>query len=226
MWDCGPYGSAVLCYGSAFLLAAAGWRVVRRADRVGRVGGVMLGLAMLSLPALGRQSVGRRPLCSTRSHPCCSSFGSVRRSAAGIRSRNPIRSELLGNRIAGNRIIGNSIVPAFFLGVALLLVGLPDTTAISNDKEKPADVYIEFRDWSGTDILIGPQLTVKPDGRLYLSCSGDGDSDTGVAFCQIPNGEWFNVEISFTRRRCGLRKFGSEPLGRPCRAVAGGAGQC
>ena len=69
---------------------------------------------------------------------------------------------------------------------------------IMNDKERPADIYIEFRDWSGKKILVGPQITVKPDGRLYVNCSGDGDASTGVAFYQIPNGEWFNVEILFT----------------------------
>ena len=68
---------------------------------------------------------------------------------------------------------------------------------IMNDKESPADIYIEFRDWSGKKILTGPQLTIKPDGRLYLNCTGDGDASTGVALCQVPNGKWFNVEIQF-----------------------------
>ncbi|MBU0718823.1 MAG: right-handed parallel beta-helix repeat-containing protein, partial [Planctomycetes bacterium] len=66
-----------------------------------------------------------------------------------------------------------------------------------NDKEKPADVYVEFRDWSGKAILMGPQLTIKPDGKLHLNCTGDGDVSTGEALCEIPNGEWFHVEIQF-----------------------------
>jgi hypothetical protein len=67
-----------------------------------------------------------------------------------------------------------------------------------NDKNTPADIYVEFRDWSGPKILIGPQVTVKPDGSVYLGCADDGDAATGTEFCTIPNGEWFNVEIVFT----------------------------
>ena len=68
---------------------------------------------------------------------------------------------------------------------------------IMNDRERPADIYIEFRDWSGAKILTGPQITIKPDGTLHLGCSDDGDVSTGIALCRIPNGEWFNVEIVF-----------------------------
>ncbi|MEW6359877.1 MAG: right-handed parallel beta-helix repeat-containing protein [Planctomycetota bacterium] len=69
---------------------------------------------------------------------------------------------------------------------------------IMNDKERPADIYIEFRDWSGKKILIGPHLTIKSNGKLYLNCADDGNASTGVAFCEVPNGEWFHVEILFT----------------------------
>lgn len=69
---------------------------------------------------------------------------------------------------------------------------------IMNDPTSPANIYIEFRDWSGPKIIAGPQVTIKPDGALFLNCSGDGDAATGVEFCQVPNGQWFKVEILFT----------------------------
>ncbi|MBT3378155.1 MAG: right-handed parallel beta-helix repeat-containing protein [Lentisphaerae bacterium] len=69
---------------------------------------------------------------------------------------------------------------------------------IMNDPARPADIYIEFRDWAGPRILPGPQFTIKADGKLYLNCSGDGDAATGTALGEIPNGEWFSVEILFT----------------------------
>lgn len=72
------------------------------------------------------------------------------------------------------------------------------STDIMNDSTSPADIYIEFRDWSGAKILTGPQVTVKADGRLYVNCSNDGDASTGIELCRIPNGQWFSVEILFT----------------------------
>ncbi|MBT7301248.1 MAG: hypothetical protein HN849_17130, partial [Victivallales bacterium] len=68
---------------------------------------------------------------------------------------------------------------------------------VMNDKKSPADIDIEFRDWSGKKILVGPQLIVRPDGRLLLGASEGGDAD-GTSLCQIPNGEWFNIDLRFS----------------------------
>lgn len=68
---------------------------------------------------------------------------------------------------------------------------------VMNDKESPADIDIEFRDWSGKKILVGPKLTVRTDGRLLLGASEGGDAD-GTPLCQIPNGEWFSIDLRFS----------------------------
>ena len=106
--------------------------------------------------------------------------------AAGIKFYNPHLVLLEGKKIASGRFTF--------------------AADIMNDREKPAHIYIEFRDWSNPQFLVGPRLTVKPDGRLYLNNAGEGNVSTADALCRIPNGEWFHVEILFTLDQAVNRK--------------------
>lgn len=86
----------------------------------------------------------------------------------------------------------------------VLFSGLKSTTGsyqfsvdLMNDPKAPADIYAEFRDWSDK-ILVGPQVTVSTDGQVFLGCPDDGNTAGRIPICQIPNGEWFNVDLRFT----------------------------
>lgn len=55
-----------------------------------------------------------------------------------------------------------------------------------NSKESPAGFYIEARQWDDSPYLVGPTVSVAPDGRVTA-----GKQDVGV----IPLGQWVHVDI-------------------------------
>jgi len=55
-----------------------------------------------------------------------------------------------------------------------------------NSKDAPASFYVEVRQWDVSPYLIGPTVSVAPDGRVTA-----GGRDMGV----IPLGEWVHVDI-------------------------------
>jgi hypothetical protein len=55
-----------------------------------------------------------------------------------------------------------------------------------NSKESPASFYIEVRQWDDSPYLVGPTVSVAPDGRVTA-----GKQDVGV----IPLGQWVHVDI-------------------------------
>ena len=57
-----------------------------------------------------------------------------------------------------------------------------------NTKDAPASFYVEVRQWDVSPYLIGPTVSVAPDGKVTA-----GKQDMGV----IPLGEWVHVDISF-----------------------------
>ena len=56
-----------------------------------------------------------------------------------------------------------------------------------NSKDAPASFYVEVRQWDVSPYLIGPTVSVAPDGKVTA-----GGRDMGV----IPLGEWVHVDIS------------------------------
>ena len=64
---------------------------------------------------------------------------------------------------------------------------------IFNTEDRPADYYVEFRDWAG-DLLVGPTFRATGDGAFYVNGRlGSG----GREIARVPKGEWYNVAIDF-----------------------------
>ena len=57
-----------------------------------------------------------------------------------------------------------------------------------NSRETPANFYVEVRQWDVSPYLVGPTVSVTPDGKVQAS-----GKDVG----EIPLGEWVHVDISF-----------------------------
>ncbi len=67
---------------------------------------------------------------------------------------------------------------------------------ILNSKDKPADYYMEFRDWRYAEgmILVGPTFRATADGAFFVNGNlGAG----GREIARVPNGEWYKVSIDF-----------------------------
>jgi len=58
-----------------------------------------------------------------------------------------------------------------------------------NTKEAPARFYIEVREYEGSPYVVGPTVSVAPDGRMTAS---------GREVGTIPLGEWCHVDITIT----------------------------
>jgi len=56
-----------------------------------------------------------------------------------------------------------------------------------NSRDSPASFYVEVRQWDVSPYLVGPTVSVAPDGRVTV-----GRRDVGV----IPLGQWVHVDIS------------------------------
>ncbi len=79
-----------------------------------------------------------------------------------------------------------------------------------NSKDAPASFYLEVRQWDDGPYLVGPTVTVSPDGRVTA-----GRQSIGV----IPLGQWVHVDISIElgadkpkAYRLSLSVEGREPI--------------
>ncbi len=55
-----------------------------------------------------------------------------------------------------------------------------------NSRDAPADFYVEVRQWDSSPYLVGPTVSVKPDGRVTAG---------GRPVATIPLGEWVHVDV-------------------------------
>jgi hypothetical protein len=66
---------------------------------------------------------------------------------------------------------------------------------ILNSKDKPADYYMEFRDWNYADKLyVGPTFRATAGGAFFVNGNLGGG---GKQIAEVPSGVWYNVSIDF-----------------------------
>ena len=69
---------------------------------------------------------------------------------------------------------------------------------LKNSADMPASFYVEFRDWTKSEYLVGPTFWVYPDGKFSAS---------GQDITTIPPGVWFHVEILFETGEDGSKEY-------------------